>query len=267
MKTARLKIVRVAETRFALPATDGAPWAVWVTDAADDASALAEFAGRACYRSWSRPNPATRHNHDYLAHILESGHFSVLEHAGFTVMLAGVSRSFTHELIRHRHLSYSMLSQRFVNEEDAAIVVPPLFRSDHDAQAVLTELYAHMQQAYRRLVELGNRRLAAAVEDKSARRKRVREAARCVLPNMTETHIVVSGNHRAWREFFAKRGGPEVDAEMREVAVAIFAEVAQPLARAIYQDFRVRAIQLGTGEEITVLEQDLALLRRAVTGA
>lgn len=266
MKTARLTIVRVAETRFALPGTEGVPWAVWVTDATDDASALAEFAGRACYRSWSRPNPATRHNRDYLAHILESGHFSVLEHAGFTVMLAGVSRSFTHELIRHRHLSYSMLSQRFVNEEDAAIVVPPLFRSDHDAQTVLAELYAHTQQAYRRLVELGNRNLATA-EDKSARRKRVREAARCVLPNMTETHLVVSGNHRAWREFFAKRGGPEVDAEMREAAVAIFTEVAQPLAPAIYQDFRVRAIQLGTGEKTKVLEQDLARLRPAATGA
>lgn len=266
MQTAQLKIVKVAETRFELPAPDGAPWAVWATDAADDASALAEFAGRACYRSWSRPNPATRRNRDYLAHILASGHFSVLEHAGFTVMLAGVSRSFTHQLIRHRHLSYSMLSQRFIDEGDAPVVVPPLFRGDPDAQAVLADLCAHAQQAYRRLVELGSRNLGS-VEGKSVRRKRVREAARCVLPNMTETHVIVSGNHRAWREFFAKRGGREVDAEMREVAVAIFAEVAQPLAPAIYQDFRVRAVQLSTDEEIKVLEQDPALLHPAATGA
>src|SRR5439155_26914198 len=123
----------------------------------------------------------------------------------------------------------------------------------------LAELHAHAQQAYRKLVELGTHYLGAS-EGKSARRKRVREAARCVLPNMTETQVVVSGNHRAWREFFAKRGAPEVDAEMREVAVAIFAEVAQPIAPAVYQDFRVRTVRRGTDEEIKILEQEPALL-------
>jgi thymidylate synthase (FAD) len=267
MRIAELRVVKVAETRFVLSDDLAAPWVAWATDASDDASTLVEFAGRACYGSWSRPNPTTRSNPAYIAHILEQEHYSVLEHAGFTIMLTGVSRSLTHELTRHRHLSYSQRSQRFVNEADTPVVLPPLFRDDPEAQAILTDIHNRTQDAYRNLPDIGARKLAA-LPDNTLRRKRIREAARCVLPNMTETHVVVSGNHRAWREFFAKRGGIHVDAEMREVAVAIFREVAQPLAPAIYQDFRLRAVALSTGETIEILEQDSALVGGAsVVGA
>lgn len=261
MRIAQLRVVKVAETRFVLSDELASPWAVWATDAADDASALVEFAGRACYASWSRPNPATRSNPAYIGHILHQEHYSVLEHVGFTVMLTGVSRSLTHELTRHRHLSHSQRSQRFVNEDDTPVILPPLFRDDPEAVAVLAEVYAQAQEAYRKLAEIGARKLGA-LSDKTLRRKRAREAARCVLPNMIETHIVVSGNHRAWREFFAKRGGLHVDAEMREVAVAIFREVARPVAPAIYQDFRIRTVALGT-ETIEVLEQGSAFVDAA----
>src|SRR5438876_6361069 len=264
MRIAQLRVLKVAETRFVLPDDPTTPWAVWETDAADDASALVEFAGRACYRSWSRPNPATRSNRTYIGHILDQEHYPVLEHAGFTIMLTGVSRSLTHELTRHRHLSYSQRSQRFVNEDDTPVVLPPLFRDDPDAQAILADIYTRTQEAYRKLAEIGVRQLGA-LPDKTLRRKRVREAARCVLPNMTEAHIVVSGNHRAWREFFAKRGGLHVDAEMREVALTIFREVAQPLAPAIYQDFRVRTVALDARETVEVLEQGPALVEAAAT--
>src|SRR6266705_2597291 len=92
----------------------------WSPDA-EGGEALAEFAGRACYQSWSKPNPATATNAGYLAHILDVGHLSVLEHGTVTFYFTGVSRSFTHELIRHRHFSYSQLSQRYVPERDAAM--------------------------------------------------------------------------------------------------------------------------------------------------
>ena len=127
MRIAQLRVVKIAETRFVLPDDLASPWAAWATDAVDDASALVEFAGRACYGSWSRPNPATRSNPAYIGHILNQEHFSVLEHAGFTVMLTGVSRSLTHELTRHRHLSHSQRSQRFVNEDGIVIVATIAF--------------------------------------------------------------------------------------------------------------------------------------------
>src|SRR5690554_948865 len=78
----------------------------WVST---DSDLLAEFAGRSCYQSFHKPNPKTEANHDYLRNILNQGHFSVLEHASATFYVTGVSRALTHELIRHRHLSYSEL--------------------------------------------------------------------------------------------------------------------------------------------------------------
>lgn len=265
MRIAQLRVLKVAESRFVLPDDPTAPWAVWKTDAADEASALVEFAGRTCYGSWSRPNTATRSNPAYIGHILDHEHYSVLEHAGFTVMLTGVSRSLTHELARHRHLSLSQRSQRFVDEGDAPVVIPPLFRDDPEARAILTDIYAKTQEAYGRLAAIGAHKLGT-LPDKTLRRKRGREAARCVLPSMTETHILVSGNHRAWREFFAKRGGLHVDAEMREVVITIFRDVARPLAPVIYQDFGLRTVSLSTGESVEILEQAATPLQ-ATTGA
>src|SRR3990170_1181521 len=113
MKIAQMRVVKVAETRFVLDGSDGAPWEVWQTDTENDAQKLVEFAGRLCYSSWNKPNPATRANVNYVGHIIESLHFSVLEHAGFAVAITGISRSCSHELVRHRHLSFSQLSQRF----------------------------------------------------------------------------------------------------------------------------------------------------------
>src|SRR5437660_4736493 len=112
------KVELIAKTEFFPPAE--VPWS---TDA-DGGEALAEFAGRACYQSWRKPNPATATNAGYIRHILEVGHLSVLEHGSVTFYLTGMSRSLTHELIRHRHFSYSQLSQRYVPERNAAVVEP-----------------------------------------------------------------------------------------------------------------------------------------------
>src|SRR5690348_13988346 len=118
LRSVALQVDVIAWTQFARPAD--VPWS---TDA-DGGEALAEFAGRACYESWHKPNPATATNAGYLRHILDVGHLSVLEHGTVTVYLRGISRSLTHELIRHRHFSYSQLSQRYVPERDAAFVEP-----------------------------------------------------------------------------------------------------------------------------------------------
>src|ERR671912_208701 len=125
-----LRVRAIAWTHFEPP--EDVPWS---TDASGG-EALAEFAGRACYQSWSKPNPRTATNAGYLRHILEVGHLSVLEHGTVTFYLTGVSRSLTHELIRHRHFSYSQLSQRYVPERDAGMVEPGVIAAD-------PELHAH----------------------------------------------------------------------------------------------------------------------------
>ncbi|AIL96414.1 FAD-dependent thymidylate synthase [Corynebacterium ureicelerivorans] len=168
---------------------------------------ITEFAGRACYQSFNRPNPATATTADYLRRTLfEQKHWSIAEHATATFYITGVSRAFTHELIRHRHLSYSQLSQRFVDEGRADIVVPPAMRGEED---VLLELERETSHYYSTIVDV--------LTDDGLPRKQVREAARAALPNMTETRIVVTGNLRAWHEVIERRTAPDADAEMQEV--------------------------------------------------
>jgi len=187
---------------------------------------LAEFAGRSCYQSFHKPNEKTRENKDYLANILRQGHESVLEHASATFYIEGVSRALTHELIRHRHLSYSQLSQRFVDESEAEIVVPPAVEDAGFSEA----LSLAMTEAgfwYKDLV--------SDLQASGYPRKQAREAARAVLPNMTETKIVVTGNMRAWRDVIKRRYTMAADAEIRKVAGLILSELRQ-LAPNSFQD-------------------------------
>lgn len=177
-----------------------------------DADELAEFAGRACYQSWQRPRPETATNEGYLSNIIGMGHESVLEHASATFYIEGVSRALTHELIRHRHLSFSELSQRFVNLDEAESVYPPASYHDNDSYVVeiIDSLSAFAETDYKRIYE--------ALKEKDLSRKQAREAARSVLPNAMETKIVVTGNMRAWRDVLRKRWHIAADAEIRELA-------------------------------------------------
>jgi thymidylate synthase (FAD) len=215
----------------------------WETDA-DGGQALAEFAGRACYQSWKKPNPRTATNAGYLRHILEVGHLSVLEHGTVTFYLTGVSRSLTHELIRHRHFSYSQLSQRYVPERDAAMVEPAVIADDPALHARFLAATEASLQAYTELLE-GLEKRFADVDNATLRRKQARQAARAVLPNATETRIVVTGNYRAWRHFVAMRASEHADVEIRELAIACLREL-QRVAPNVFADFETSTLADGT---------------------
>ncbi|UBI10000.1 FAD-dependent thymidylate synthase [Corynebacterium coyleae] len=189
---------------------------------------LVEFAGRACYQSFHRPNPETNTTDKYLKRTLfEQGHWSIAEHASVTFYITGVSRAFTHELVRHRHLSYSQLSQRFVNEEDASFVIPPAMSEDESLKSALEMDLEGALDYYKYAVE--------RLLDQGYTRKQAREAARAVLPNIVETKIVVTGNLRAWHEFCARRMQPDADAEMQQVATMIY-ESLNTLAPSIFPE-------------------------------
>ena len=233
-----LRVRVVAWTHFEPP--DDVPWS---TDA-DGGQALAEFAGRACYQSWSKPNARTATNAGYLRHILEVGHLSVLEHGCVTFYLTGVSRSLTHELIRHRHFSYSQLSQRYVPERDAGMVEPDVIAEDPELHAKFVAATDASLGAYTELLE-GLEKRFADVGNATLRRKQARQAARSVLPNATETRIVVTGNYRAWRHFIAMRATEHADVEIRELAVACLRELQQVASNA-FADFEITALDDGT---------------------
>ena len=217
----------------------------WSTDTDVAGEKLVEIAGRVCYMSFSRPRPGG--NRDYLGHILEVGHGSVLEHAVFNLIITGVSRSFTHELIRHRAgFGYSQLSQRFVDEGECAFVEPDAIAGDPESHRVWLDSVQSCQSAYRTLAD-GLAAKFSGIGDKTLRRKKAREAARSVLPNATETKIFVTANARALRHFIEMRGDSAADVEIRKVAIAVL-KVLQEDSPNIFGDYIV--IDLPTGGEM-----------------
>ena len=195
---------------------------------------LAEFAGRLCYMS--QANPAKRPTREYLDNIKKQGHGSVLEHANYTILVEGVSRSLTHELVRHRAgFAYSQLSQRYVDESNACFVVPPAVIGDEKLEAGWRAQVESAQKTYVAMVEQLMERYGW-IPDRVHRRKMAREAGRAVLPNATETKIVVTGNVRAWRTMLELRSSEAAELEIRRFAVAAL-RLLQREAPGFFSDF------------------------------
>lgn len=182
---------------------------------AQDGERLVEYAGRLCYMS--QTNPGKKTTQQYIDNILAMGHGSVLEHANYSFLVEGISRSCTHELVRHRAgFAYSQLSQRYVDESDVAFVMPPAVIGDLVAEMNWTKSVEDAHLAYKKQVDhLTDAN--AHIQDAIHRRKVVREASRSILPNATETKIVVTANARAWRHFVEMRGSIYAEAEIRRL--------------------------------------------------
>jgi thymidylate synthase (FAD) len=223
------KVTLVGRTTFVPPAHLPMQQLGGGTDPGAD---LAEFAGRLCYMS--QANPSGRSNHEYIGNILKQGHGSVLEHASFSLLVEGVSRSLTHELVRHRMFAFSQLSQRYVDESHLAIVCPPAVRSGETAgfhrwrDHAVSACKAYVREVEARLVQFEGC-------PKREQRIRARESARSLLPNCVETKIVVTGDVRAWRTFLELRGSAHAEAEIRRLALEVF-EVLATVSPAMFQD-------------------------------
>ena len=212
----------------------------WSTDTEVAAEKLTEIAGRMCYMSFAKPRPGG--NKAYIGNIIDVGHGSVMEHAVYNFILTGVSRSFTHELIRHRAgFGYSQLSQRYVDESRCEFVEPAAIAQDPELHEQFMKSCAEAQKSY---IEL-TAKLAARIEREhpelsvTDRRKMARQAARSVLPNATETKIFVTVNARALRHFFVLRANIHAEEEIRTVAIAIWKIVLRQTP-AFFSDFELR---------------------------
>src|SRR5690349_7623248 len=195
---------------------------VFTTDTPVAAEVLNEVAGRVCYMSFGK---GRKSNQEYLENILSSKHGSVLEHAIWNVLITGVSRALTHELVRHRAgFGYSQLSQRYVDESEARYVVPPLYQENEALRAKWQQSIECMRKAYVELAEATSQYVQQKHPDMAPRdrRKWARQAARSLLPNACETKIFVTGNSRAWRHFLEQRGSPHADTEIRLLAVEVY---------------------------------------------
>jgi thymidylate synthase (FAD) len=191
-------------------------------DVASDPERVVEAAGRVCYMSFG----ARQHRQstgDYLSHIIAQGHDSVLEHANFTVLVDGLTRALSHQLVRHRiGFAYSQLSQQYHDESDAEFIEPPWLDDD----PALREQWSRWNDAthamYETLLKSGaDTDLSQTLNPRELQRF-VRSMARSVLPNATPTTLVVTGNARAWRNLLRSRGDTAGDLEMRNYCVSVY---------------------------------------------
>jgi thymidylate synthase (FAD) len=241
-----------------------------------DGQSLIELGARSCYQSFGKGRPHS----DHVRHLQEVGHFSCDEHAQYSFLIAGISRSLSHELVRHRHLSPSQLSQRYCDQaaHNLGFVVPPAMlpmlrdwetgKTDLDAltdgelSAAATfdswrRACVSAMQTYSELVaDLSESMMPAGLTDgafteqyirveRSRVRKLAHAAARSVLPECCETRMMLSGNLRAWRDMIGKRCQPEAEAEIRRLCCRIFDQLAAE-APDVFADLRRVPLSDGT---------------------
>ncbi|MCC6109213.1 MAG: FAD-dependent thymidylate synthase [Denitrobacterium sp.] len=152
--------------------------------------------------------------------VLAGGHFSTLEHASYTFAIEGVSRTLTHQLVRHRLASYEQQSQRYVKYKNGIEAIePPSIAGNPEASARFSELMAAVQDAYAAFLEMG-----IPAED-----------ARYVLPNATETKLVMTMNARELRHFFDIRCCNRAQWEIREMAWKML-ELVRPTAPYVFAE-------------------------------
>lgn len=177
-----------------------------------DGEKVAEFAGRLCYDSFGRG----RDSDAFAANILESGHVNVLYHAHFVLLVEGVSRNLSHELVRH-HVGFSpsQRSTRYCDERDSPLV-------HHPELGPVDELPGALQVSLMRLDAAWRATYADVVThmmDLGRDRKTAQGAAARYLPNGVETELVWSGNAGAFLQMLPRRSIPKVvDAEFVDVA-------------------------------------------------
>lgn len=219
-----MKVTLLAHTAITDAAVEILNW----QESSTEAEHLTTLAGRLCYESFHRPNPDTEDDRDYIrSTVIQKQHYSIVEHASATFLIEGVSRNLTHELIRHRHLSFSQLSQRFCDESDRDFVMPPAMVESRVSEEF--DLLDYSREGYEETVTL--------LAERGYTRKQAREAARYFLLSGMETKIVVTGNHRAWYEMLNKRLSPQADAEIRKLAQELLGQL-RVLAPSIYEGLR-----------------------------
>ncbi len=207
------------------------------------AEQIVEAAGRICYMSFGEKQ-SPRDTQEYVKHLIDQGHESVLEHANWGFIISGISRAFTHQLVRHRvGFAFSQLSQQYHEETNAEFIepqvnLPPEAKAAWDhAMATAKRAYADILESLRFLESKSEREEGCVKEVRRA----IRSTARSVLPNATQTKIWVTANARALRHFFSVRGGIVGDLEMRQVSAEIL-RIVKAKAPALFFDFDIETL-------------------------
>jgi len=154
-----------------------------------------------------------------LKEVMKLGHTSVVEHSCFTFAISNVSRSLSHQLVRHRIASYAQQSQRYVNLNDPDYVTPPKIAKDETMKKEYDKIMLEIWDHYNKLLDMG-----IPAED-----------ARYILPNAAHTNIILTMNARSLLNFFELRCCLHAQWEIRQLANKMLAEVKK-VAPIIFQN-------------------------------
>ena len=212
---------------------------------------LLKTAGQVCYSSFGPKRTFNEDAQRYFDNLSSSGHGSVYEHASFSFLCYGISRSNTHEVIRHRAgTAFSQLSQRFVSGRVLRFVerpeyqdVPSLHKRFEERIDYLAGEYAEITDELVGLQHEGYSKLFA--EHRTDVRKRVQQTARSVLPNESETVMVLTANVRAWRHMIEMRTDLHAESEIRDLYFRIFLCLAQ-IEPLLFADYEINAFDDGS---------------------
>ena len=170
----------------------------------------------------------TEENTDKFLNMLMSyGHQSPIEHVSFTFAVEGVSRSLTHQLVRHRLASYSQQSQRYVKLDQFEYIIPPAIEDNEKCRQIYIE---SMERSQRDYDSIANELIKDYIEkglDKRVAEKKAIEDARYVFPNACATKIMLTMNARTLINFFNHRCCDRAQWEIRELANEMLKEVKE----------------------------------------
>ena len=193
-----------------------------------DSSQLCKTAGQVCYASFGPRRTMNENAPAYIERLTSAGHGSVLEHASFNFLLYGISRSVTHELVRHRAgVGISQISQRYVSGAVLRFVERPEYQGDEQLHRTFEERADRAAAEYEEMAELllerqeGGASMLTA-DYKTDARKKVQQTARSLLPNETEAPMVFTGNVRALRHIIEMRADAHAESEIRNLALRLF---------------------------------------------
>lgn len=147
------------------------------------------------------------------------GHLTPVEHASATFEIAGISRSCSHQLVRHRLASISQQSQRYVEMSDPKWIIPFSILANKEAVSVWIKTIEQLKEAYYKMLQLGIKK----------------EDARFLLPNAAETSMIWTANFRELRHVFQLRISPHAQWEIRDLCVRILALV-HPISPNVFGD-------------------------------
>jgi thymidylate synthase (FAD) len=179
-----------------------------------------ENAGRTSYLSYEKQTEDSYKA--FIKMIVKRGHESVLEHAMASFRISGVSRALTHQLVRHRLCSFTQKSQRYVNEHNFKYVEPEDIKNNNEAHKIYTDLMNDIKEQYGKLRQLGIKK----------------EDARFILPNATESEIVLTANFRELRHLIKLRGDKAAQWEIRNLAIEML-KILKKEVPDVFQDMEI----------------------------